>query len=269
MTKTILFVHGAWMTPSCWDNFKARYEQRGYQCLAPAWPHDDRPVPELRKSPAPALATLGVRAIVDHYARIIQAQSEPPILVGHSFGGLFVQLLLDRGLGAAGVAIDPGPPQGVFPAPNALRSALPVLLTWRGWRKTITMSFESFRWSFMHTQPEAEQRAAYEAHVVPTPGRIYFEAALGIATKVNFRNPNRSPLLLIAGEKDRTAPPSMVRAMLRKHSRSPAVTAFKSFPDRTHWLIAAPGWEEIADHALGWAEQQKHPSYGQGAPMRI
>jgi pimeloyl-ACP methyl ester carboxylesterase len=257
MSKTVLFVHGAWMTPACWDDFKARYEQRGYRCLAPAWPHDDRPVSELRRSPAPELARLGVREIVDHYARIIQAQAEPPILVGHSFGGLFVQMLLDRGLGASGVAIDPGPPRGIIPGPDAIRAALPVLLSWGGWRKTLTMSFESFQWGFAHTQPEAEQRAAYEKHVVPTPGRIYFQAVLGIGTKVNFKNPNRSPLLLIAGEKDRTANPSMVKAMYRRHSRSPSVTSFKSFPDRTHWLIGAPGWEEIADHAILWAEEQK------------
>lgn len=215
---------------------------------------------------SPAVADLAERAgrvaglataDLESHARIIESQAEPPILVGHSFGGLFVQMLLDRGLGASGVAIDPGPPRWIIPGPAAVRAALPVLLTWGGWRKTLTMSFESFQWGFAHTQPEAEQRAAYEKHVVPTPGRIYFQAVLGIGTKVNFRNPNRAPLLLIAGEKDRTANPSMVKAMYRRHARSPAVTSFKSFRDRTHWLIGAPGWEEIADHAISWAEEQK------------
>ena len=256
MSKTVLFIHGAWMTPACWDNFKKRYEARGYDCIAPAWPYDDRAVAELRASPNPELANLGIREIVDHYARIIEALPEPPILVGHSFGGLFVQLLLDRGLGRAGVAIDPGPPRGVLPGLSALRAALSVLLTWRGWRKIITMSFADFQWGFAHNQPEAEQRAAYDAHVVPTPGRIYFQAALGIETAVRFRNPSRAPLLLIAGTDDRTVQASMVRATYRKHSRSSATTSFQAFEGRTHFLIGAPGWEEIADHAITWAEAQ-------------
>ena len=256
MSKTIVFIHGAWVTPSCWDNFKRRYEARGYTCIAPAWPFDERPVAELNRSPAPGLASIGIREIVDSYAEKIKALAEPPILVGHSFGGLFVQLLLDRGLGAAGVAIDPGPPRGVFPVPTAFRAALFVFLKWAGWRKAITMPFEAFQWGFAHTLPYAQQREAYESQVVPTPGRIYYQLVLGINAGVNFKNSERAPLLLVAGEVDRTATASMVRAMYRKHAKSKAVTGFKEYAGRTHWLIASPGWEEIADDSITWVEQQ-------------
>src|SRR5690242_15344221 len=116
--RTVVFVHGAWVTPGCFDRFGMRFEARGHPCLAPAWPYDDRPVEELRADPAPELAHQGVTEIVDHYDRIVRAQPEPPILVGHSFGGLFVQMLLDRGLGAAGVALDPAPPRGVLAGPT-------------------------------------------------------------------------------------------------------------------------------------------------------
>jgi pimeloyl-ACP methyl ester carboxylesterase len=255
MPKTIVFIHGAWVTPACWEFFKRRYEARGHTCIAPAWPFDERPVAELRRQPEAGLAGLGIAEIVEAYAAVIKALPEPPILMGHSFGGLFVQLLLDRGLGAAGVAIDPGPPRGVLPAPTAVRAALFVFLTWAGWRKAVTMPFKAFQWGFAHTLPADQQRAAFVAHIVPTPGRIYYQAVLGRHTAVDFANDQRAPLLLIAGEFDRTATAGMTRAMYRKHSASKAVTAFKEFAGRTHWLIAAPGWEEVADHAITWAEQ--------------
>jgi pimeloyl-ACP methyl ester carboxylesterase len=255
MTKTIMLVHGAWLTPLAWAPFKARYEAQGYTVLAPAWPMDERPVPELRRAPHPGLKRLGLKAIVDHYAALVEALPEAPILIGHSFGGLIVQLLMDRGLGAAGVAIDPGVPRGVLPGLGALRSAAPVLLAWNGWNRVLTMSLAGFRRDFAQTLPEAEALAAFEKHIVPTPGRIYFQGAFGIGTGVNWKNPKRGPLLLIAGEKDRTVDSSMVRAAYRKHQAAPAATAFKEFPGRSHWLIAGAGWEEVADYSLSWVKE--------------
>jgi pimeloyl-ACP methyl ester carboxylesterase len=191
--------------------------------------------------------------IADHYENLIRELREPPILIGHSLGGIIVQMLLDRGLGAAGVAIDPAPVRGVFPTPRALRAALPVFLSWRGWSRTVTMSSKHFAWSFAHTLPAADQRTVYERHIVPTPGRLYYQLATGIGTGVNFKNAARAPLLLIAGEADRTIEPAMVRANYNRYRRSPAVTELKTFPNRTHLLVASPGWEEVADYALEWA----------------
>jgi pimeloyl-ACP methyl ester carboxylesterase len=253
MSKTILLIHGAWLTPASWDRFRARYEAQGYTTLAPPWPFEDRRIEDLRRSPHPNLGKLTIRMLVDHYENVIRELRESPILIGHSIGGIVVQMLLDRGLGAVGVAIDPAPVRGVVPTPTALRAALPVLLSWRGWNRTVTMSPKHFARSFANDLPATDQRTAYDQHVVPTPGRLYYQLATGIGTGVNFKNANRAPLLLIAGEEDRTIDASMVRANYRKYGRSSAVTEFKSFPKRTHWLIAGPGWQEVADYALQWA----------------
>ncbi|HEX5588946.1 MAG TPA: alpha/beta hydrolase, partial [Candidatus Limnocylindrales bacterium] len=134
MATTVVFVHGGWVTPACWDRFVPYFEARGYRCLAPAWPGKDRPIEEIRSDPSP-LAGLGIREIVDHYATVVRGLDEPPILVGHSFGGLFVQLLIDRGLGAAGIAIDSAPPKGIFAfEPTALVSLGRILAIPFGWR---------------------------------------------------------------------------------------------------------------------------------------
>ena len=252
MANTILFVHGAWVTPLCWADFQSFFEAEGFTTLAPAWPFMKGSPAELRSNPDPRLAQVTVGKLVDHYAAEIRKLPEPPILVGHSFGGLIVQLLLDRGLGSAGIAIDPGPPRGVLPSPRAVVSALPVLLAWMGWRRVLSMSFKGFATTFANRLPGNEMRAVFDRHIVPAPGRIYFQAALGLGIGLNFKNPGRAKLLLVAGEEDKTSTISMVRAMHKRHSRSPAHTDFISFPGRSHWLIAEPGWEEVAGGLLEW-----------------
>ena len=260
MTRTIVFIHGAWVTPLCWERFVPFFEQKGYRCLAPAWPGKDRPVDEIRKDPSP-LAGLGVAEIVDHYDKLIRGLEEPPILIGHSFGGLFTQLLLDRGLGAAGVAIDSAPPRGVWAyEPTAFRSLLTVLLQWRVWRKVVRWKYSNFRYAFVHTLPPDEARAAYDRYVVPETGRIFFQSAIAMfdrksPIKVDFSNGTRAPLLLLAGEKDRIVPAVINRRNAKAYAKSAARTDFHEFPDRTHWIIAQPGWEEVAGYAATWLEQ--------------
>jgi pimeloyl-ACP methyl ester carboxylesterase len=254
MTKAVVFIHGAWLTPAVWDHFLCRYAACGYSCMAPAWPLLDQPISRLQDNPPDALATLSIGRIVAHYERLIRAQSEPPVLVGHSFGGLFVQMLLDRGLGAAGVAINPVPPRGVLPGFTALRSALPFLLHWAGWARTLRMTESQFSRNFAQTLSPPELDSAYRSHIIPAPSRIFYQAALGIGNQVNFSNDYRAPLLFIAGGKDRTIQASMVTSNYRRHRRSAAVTALLRFPGRSHWLIAEPGWEEVADASIEWLQ---------------
>jgi len=256
---TVVFIHGAFMSAESWDPWKQRFEARGYKTVAPAWPFLDHTVDELQHAPDPRFGRLGIGEIVDNYAAIIRELGQPPILVGHSFGGLFVQLLLDRGVGAAGVAIDPAPPKGVLPGVNAVRASLPVILGWGSWEKVRWMPYKNFQWGWVHTLSEPEQRAAYDQHVIPTSGRLFFQALLAQltdVTKVNYRNHLRAPLLMIAGELDRTVETRMVLANFRKYARSTAVTDYREFPGRTHWICRQPGWEEVADHALDWLAKQ-------------
>jgi pimeloyl-ACP methyl ester carboxylesterase len=252
-STSAIFIHGAWLTPASWEFFRSRYTACGYTCITPAWPFQDLTVDELRHALPSELAGLTIGRIVDHYAAIVQGMPEPPLLVGHSFGGLFVQMLLDRGVGRAGVAIVPVPARGVWPGLATLRTALRVPSAWGGRNRILTMTPARFARDFAQSLAADELQEAYDRYIVPTPGRIYYQAALGIGSRVDYANDRRAPLLLIAGEQDRSIRASVVRATYRRHLRSVAETSFKQFSGRTHWLILEPGWEEVADYTIQWA----------------
>ncbi len=257
MSRAVLFVHGGWVTPACWDPFVSFFEAHGYRCLAPAWPGKDRSIDAIRTDPSP-LAGLGIGEIVDHYERIARTLDEPPILIGHSFGGLFVQVLLDRGIGAAGIAIDSAPPKGVFVLePTSLVSVGRILLIPFGWRRVVRWTFPEFRYAFVHTMGRTEARAIWEAQIVPDSGRLFFQSAFAgfdrsSPARVDFANPDRPPLLFIAGEADRAMTASIVRRTFRAYRTSPARTELRTFPGRTHWLIAMDGWEDVAHACIDW-----------------
>jgi len=249
---TVVFIHGAWMTPECWDDFRKPFEAAGYAIHAPTWPTlENATAAQLRANPPPGLGGLPVGKIVDHYQRYVSSLRSPPLLVGHSFGGLFVQMLLDRGCGAAGAAIDPGPIAGVIPGPVSLAAALPVVARWNGWNRPFLLSPKAFARSFANTAPADMRALAYDRLVVPTSGRIFYQAASWIGTRVKPKR-RTQPLLIIVGEFDRTVTPYVARAAYNIQKRAPAPTAFKMFPGRSHFLIAEPGWQEVSTYVLGW-----------------
>lgn len=258
MERTIVFIHGAWVTPLCWEHFDAFFSKKGFHTLAPPWPGKEAGIEDQRNRPSPRLRGLGIREIVDSYQSLIESLPEPPLLIGHSFGGLFVQLLLDRGLGSGGVAIDSAPPKGVFAFyPTAFRSLGRVLTTWKGWDRILRMPFSDFRYAFLNKVSPEKQRAIYDRYVVPETGRVFFQAALslmspGSPSKVDFRKPTRAPLLLIAGGSDHIVPPQINRTNYRKYVHSSQTVAFKEFAGRGHWIIAQDGWEEVAGYILEW-----------------
>jgi pimeloyl-ACP methyl ester carboxylesterase len=264
MTNTIVLIHGAWLNSRSWENVKARYEAQGYTVIAPDWPHDHRTPEELRANPDAALATLGQREIVDHYERIIRALPEKPILIGHSLGGVFVQHLLARGLGAAGVAINPAPTPGVPLGLQAIISALPVFGDLLSWRKAKVMSRGFFARRFAQSLRPEEVDAAYDRYVVPTPGRVYWNGVVN-PMKIDWAGQKRAPLLLIGGGRDLIADASMTRAIYRKQSRAAASTELAIFEDRTHWTLMEAGWEQVADRALQWAVDMA----GTRRPLRL
>jgi pimeloyl-ACP methyl ester carboxylesterase len=259
MSSTVMLIHGAWLNSASWEGFKAHYESQGHSVVAPDWPYDDRSPAELRASPRPELATLSQRSIIDHYEKLIRAMADSPILIGHSLGGVIVQHLLDRGLGAAGVAIDPAPTPGVLLGPHAIVSAWPVFRDPFSWKKAKVMTRTYFANRFAQTAPEGQRDALYDRYIVPTPGRVYWNGIVN-AIRIRWDNPQRPPLLLIGGGRDLIADASMTGAIYKKQKRAPSATELKIYPDRSHWTCMDAGWEEVADHALNWATAHARPT---------
>jgi len=261
MDATLLFLHGAWVTPLCWERFVPYFEAKGFRTLAPPWPGKEAPIEDQRRSPSPRLQRLGIEEIAGHYADEIRRLPAPPILIGHSFGGLFVQLLLDRGLGRAGVAIDPAPPRGVFSFyPTAFRSLGRALTTWRGWERILRIPFSDFRYAFLNRVPADQQHAIYDRYVVPETGRVFFQAAFSALSRaspaaVDFRKRAAAPLLVIAGGADHIVPPQINRTNFRRLKRGGWLADFLEFPGRGHWIIAEPGWQEVADSVAAWIDR--------------
>ena len=254
-TKTIVFIHGMFMTPLCWEHWIERYQAKGYRCLAPAWPGRDKPIEiQRRNHPDPELGKLKLRDVVESMAAAIKALDEKPALIGHSMGGLVVQLLLQRDLAVAGVAIDPAPPLGVFTAAfSFLKANFPVINPLVPVTQPDMMSFERFQYAFVNTLPLAEQRAAYDRYVVPESRGVPTQSLTSVG-KVDFKKPH-PPLLITAGEKDNIVPASLNRTNYNKYKASPSLTDFKQFDGRDHFGIGEKGWEEIADYSLAWLEK--------------
>ena len=256
----IVLVHGLWLTPRSWEGWKERFEAWGHEVLAPAWPRMHGEVEDVRRDPSP-LNGLGVGEIVDHYDGIVRGLGRPPVIMGHSFGGLVTELLLDRGLGAAGVAISPAPAKGVLRLPPAqLRAAFPVLGNPGNKNRTVELTPKQFHYGFTNTMAEDDAKAAYERYEVPGPGRVIFQAAFAnfnphAATKVDFHKDDRPPLLVIGNDEDHTVPASVSKEAAQRLGKSKAVVDYKEFAGRPHFTAGAPGWEEVADFALDWANR--------------
>ena len=253
--QPVLFVHGLWLLASSWNAWKDYFETQGYATVAADWPGDKATVAETED----ALAGLGVQEITDHLAEVARALAIKPILIGHSFGGLLVQRLADIGLGTATVAIDPAPFKGVLPLPaSALKASFPVLGNPANRKRTVTLTFDQFRFGFANAVTEDEARELYSKFHVAAPGRPLFQAATanvssGTATKIDVKNPQRGPLLVVSGENDNIVPFAMANAAYKLQSKNASRTEFREIPGRGHSLIIDSGWQEVADAALEFA----------------
>ncbi len=254
-SKTVVFVHGMYMTPLCWEQWVDRFQSKGYRCLAPAWPGRDQPVEVLRqRHPDPQLGQLTLTGVLEYLRKFIRQVDEKPILIGHSMGGLIVQLLLQSDLAAAGVAVDSAPPFGVLTTQwPFLKSNWPHITPFASQGRPIAMTFERFQYTFVNTLPVAEQRAAYERYVVPESRRVPRES---LTARIDFKQPH-PPLLLIAGSADHLIPASLNKSNYARYRSSPSVTDFREFAGRTHFIVGQPGWEEVADYALGWLNENR------------
>jgi non-heme chloroperoxidase len=255
--QPVVFIHGLWLLASSWDAWKQRFEAEGYATVAVDWPQDALTVDEARANPD-ALAGTGVQEVTDHIAEVIRTLDLKPIVIGHSFGGLLTQRIADLGLASAAVAIDPAPFKGVLPLPaSALKASFPVLGNPANRKRTVTLTFEQFRYGFANAVSEAEARALYEEHHVAAPGRPLFQAAsanvsTGKATAIDVKNPDRGPLLVISGGNDNIVPYAMAHAAYKLQSKNPARTAFTEIDGVGHSLVIDSRWPDVADAALAF-----------------
>jgi non-heme chloroperoxidase len=256
----VVFIHGLWLLPSSWQQWMELFEAAGYASLAPGWPGDPDSVEAARANPQ-ALAGVGVAAVADHFAAVIGGLERKPAIVGHSFGGLIAQILAGRGLSIASVAVNPAPFKGVLPLPlAAIRTTLPVLGNPLNRGRTVTLSFDQFRYGWANAVPEDEARQLYEEYHVAAPGKPIFQAAMAnlnpsAETKVDAKGAERGPLLIFTGEADHAVPPAMSVAAYKKQSHNPSVTEHIEMPNRGHSLTIDHGWREVAEDALAFVKR--------------
>ncbi|WP_121193483.1 alpha/beta hydrolase [Motilibacter peucedani] len=256
-----MFIHGLWLHATSWEPWMARFRDEGYEVQAPGWPGDRETVEESRQH-ADEIADHGIDDVVDHFAEIIRGLPEPPVLVGHSFGGMIAQKLLGRDLGKAAVAIDAAQIKGVLPVPlSALRATLPVFKNPANKHRAVSLTAEQFRYAFANAVSEEESDELYARWTIPAPGKPLFEAAASnfsphSPAAVDTANSGRGPLLLIASGKDHTVPESVTRSTLKQYRHSDAVTDLHTFPDKGHSLTIDSGWGEVADTCLAWLRGQ-------------
>ena len=257
---TIVLIHGFWVTPRSWENWITHYEARGYRVIAPAYPGFEVEVEALNADPTP-IEQITVPQIMEKLEASVRELDSPPVLIGHSAGGVFTQILLDRGFGAAGVAINSAPTEGVKTVPlSQIRASFPVLKNPANRHKAVGLTPEQWRYTFTNTFTEEDSLALYERYHIPASGMIFWGSALANIhpghddTYVNYKNDDRAPLLFISGGEDHLMPPSIQRSNA-KHYKSNTTTEVKEFEGRAHLMPAQDGWEEVADYALKWAEE--------------
>jgi alpha-beta hydrolase superfamily lysophospholipase len=257
----IVLIHGLWLTPRSWEHWIQRYRRRGYEVLAPAYPGLEVEVERLREDPSP-IAALSVPDTVAYLEGIVRGLERPPFIVGHSFGGLLTQILLDHGLGAAGVAIESLPAEGVRTLPaSEIRAMFPVLENPANRHRAVPLTPGQFHYALTNTMSEQESAEVYERYHVPAPGSWVWGNVLANFTpghhdmRVDFENPDRPPLLFIAGGADHLVPAAVDGANADRYTRSRTHTDYKVFEGRSHFTIGQPGWEEVADFALNWCNE--------------
>ena len=256
----VVFVHGLWLLPSSWEPWAKHFEAAGYVAVSPGWPDDPETVADAKADPE-VFAKKGIGDIADHFEAVIRTLDRKPAVIGHSFGGLLTQILAGRGLAHASVAISPAPFRGVLPLPiSALRSGAPVLKNPANYNRAVPLTYEQFRYSFANAVDEDEAKQLYESCSVPGPGKPLFQAASAnlnpwTEAKVDTKNPERGPMLIIAASEDHTVPPAIAKASFKEQEKNPGVTEYIEIEGRGHALTIDHGWQEVADTALAFVRR--------------
>jgi non-heme chloroperoxidase len=256
----VVFIHGLWLLPSSWDNWAEFFKKAGYAPLTPDWPDDPETVEEARANPE-VLAGKKLGEVADHTAEVITGLERKPAVMGHSTGGLLAQLIADRGLSAATVAIDPGPFRGVLPLPySTLKVSAPILRNPLNRGRAITLTFDQFKYGWANALDEEEARRLYDTYHVAAPGVALMQMANAnlnpfTEAKIDTKNPERGPLLIIEGDDDHTVHPAIAKAAYKRQRRNEGVTELKTIPNRGHALTIDSGWREVAQTALDFVKR--------------
>lgn len=255
-SKTVVFVTGAFVTHLGWEPWKKYFEEKGYKAYNPSWPGKEGTPQELRAMQPynQKLADLTLAELVDHYADFIKRLPEKPIIIGHSLGGMITQILLNRGLGAAAIALHPVPPKGVFPYEfSFLKAGYKVFGLFTSLKKTYLMSFKDFQYAFVNGMRLEDQKKAYEANAIPESKRVA-RGGLTSAAAVDFKKPHE-PLLIIAGSTDTITPAHLNQRNFKAYKTPGSVTEYKEFPGKNHYVVGLPTWKEEADYILDWIDR--------------
>jgi pimeloyl-ACP methyl ester carboxylesterase len=256
----VVFIHGLWLLPSSWDRWAALFEDAGYAAVTPSWPDDPETVAEARAHPD-AFAKKTIGQVADHTAEVIGKLDAKPAVMGHSTGGLLAQIIADRGLSAATVAIDPGPFRGVLPLPlSTLRVSVPVLRNPLNRGRAVTLTLDQFKYGWANALDDEQAKRLYDTYHVAAPGVSLAQMANAnlnprTEAKINTKNPDRGPLLIIEGEKDHTVAPAIANAAFKRQRLNPGVTEFITIPNRGHALTIDDGWREVADRSLDFVKR--------------
>jgi len=251
----VVFVHGLWLLPSSWDRWAELFEHAGYASLTPGWPDDPDTVEEAKEHPE-VFAGKSIGQVADHFDEVIRGLTQEPIVIGHSFGGLLTEILAGRGLASASVVISPAPFRGVLPLPfSSLRAASPALRNPANRHRAVPLTYDQFRYAFANAVDEEQAKRLYEQYCVPTPGEPLFQAAAAnlnpwTEAKVDTKNPDRGPMLIIAGGKDHTVPVAISKSSFKHEEDNEGVTEMVEMADRGHALTIDDGWQEVAETAL-------------------
>jgi len=256
----VVFIHGLWLLASSWDRWADLFAEAGYAPVSPGWPDDPDTVEEALANPD-AFADKTIGQVADHYSNILGRLSRKPAVIGHSFGGLIAQIVAGRGLAAVTVAVDPAPFRGIPQLPlSSLRAASPVLSNPANRHRAVPLTYEQFRYSFANAVDEDQARRLYDTFAVPAPGAPLWQAAAAnfnprTEDKVDAKNRERGPMLIVSGEQDHTVPHVLANAAYQHQLKNSGVTEFAAIPGRGHSLTIDDGWQEVAETALSFVRR--------------
>lgn len=267
-SNTILFCTGAYVHHSCWDNWVDYFNDRGHETIAPPWPGKNADPATLRaRQPDARLAAITMPQLVRHYEDIARDLPEKPIVIGHSFGGLIAQILMDKGLASACVAIHAAPPPGVLPYEiDFFRSNTKAFGYFTSLRKTYLMPFKTWQFAFANGLEPARQRSSYDDLAIPECKRI-LRGGLTSAARVDFDKPH-PPLLFLAGSQDQNIPAHLCRRVYQRYTDRSSVISYVE-KERNHLVLGLPTWKEDAEFIYQWLQQQQGIQISQSKYLKV